>query len=57
MSLISKAARFAQSPQGRRLIDKATNYVQSPEGRRKIQQVREQVVTRGTRSRGTSRQP
>ena len=47
MSLITKVAMFARSPQGQRLIAKASSYAQSPEGRRRIAQVREQVAARG----------
>lgn len=53
MSLITKAAMFARTPQGRRLIAKATGYAQSPEGKRRIAQVREQVIARGSGRRST----
>lgn len=47
MSLVTKVAMFARSPQGRRLIAKATNYAQTPEGKRRIAALREQVAARG----------
>jgi hypothetical protein len=50
MSLISSLARFARSPQGRRLATKAMRYAQSPEGRRKIAQTRERLAA-GRRTR------
>ncbi len=46
MSLISRAGRFAASPQGRRLVNKAKSYAQSPEGRAKVDQVRRQLAAR-----------
>jgi hypothetical protein len=46
MSLISKLARFARSPQGRAAFDQARRYAQSPQGRAKIDQARRQLVTR-----------
>ncbi len=49
MSLASKLAAFASSPQGRRVIAKATDYARTPEGRRKIAAIRELVVARGGR--------
>lgn len=49
MSLVSKAAMFARSPQGRRLIAKAANYAQTPEGKRRIAALREQVAARGVK--------
>ena len=49
MSMMTKVASLARSPQGRRLIAKAGTYAKSPEGRRRIEQVREQVAARGRR--------
>ena len=40
MSLFSKAARFARSPQGRKFVRQAQEYASKPENRRKIAQVR-----------------
>lgn len=50
MSILSKVAKFARSPQGRRAAQKAQQFVKSPEGKRKIAQVRERVGGR-TKSR------
>ena len=47
MSLVNRIARFASSPQGRRLADKARNYAASPEGRRQIEQMRSRMARRG----------
>jgi len=49
MSLLSKLALFARSPQGRRMTRKAMRYAQSPEGRRKIADVSQRVATRRTK--------
>lgn len=46
MSIFAKAARFARSPQGKRLVRQASTYAKSPEGRRKLQS-----VVQGARSR------
>ena len=46
MPLLSKLARFAASPQGKRLARKAMAYAQSPEGRARIEKVRQQVAQR-----------
>ena len=46
MNLINRIARFASSPQGRRMIGKAQRYAQSPEGRARIEQARRQVAAR-----------
>jgi hypothetical protein len=47
MSLMNSLARFARSPQGRRLAQKAMRYAQSPEGKRRIDGVRKQLGSRG----------
>jgi len=47
MTLMTKLAQFARSPQGRRMTRKAMDYAKSPEGRRKIAQARERVAKRG----------
>jgi len=39
-SLISRVARFARSPQGRRLADQAKRFASKPENRQKIEQLR-----------------
>ncbi len=49
MTLISRIARFARSPQGRAAFNHAKRYAQSPQGRAKIDQVRRQIAARGTR--------
>ncbi len=40
MSLLSKLAMFARSPQGRRMAQKAMRYANSPEGKRRIAEAR-----------------
>lgn len=49
MSLLSQAARFARSPQGRRAVAQAKRYAQSPQGRAKLDKARRQLAQRGTR--------
>jgi hypothetical protein len=51
LSLFKSLARFAGSPQGRRMAEKAMRYAQSPEGKRRIAQTRERLLTRRTRPR------
>jgi hypothetical protein len=46
MSLMSKLARFARSPQGRRMAQQAMNYAKSPEGKRRIADARRQLAAR-----------
>jgi hypothetical protein len=46
MPLLSKLARFAASPQGKRLARKAMAYAQSPQGRARIEQARRQIASR-----------
>jgi hypothetical protein len=46
MSMISRIARFASSPQGRRAVQKATAYARSPEAKRKLEQARQQLASR-----------
>jgi hypothetical protein len=43
MSLFSKAARFARSPQGKKAMDRAKEFANKPETKEKIEQVREKV--------------
>ena len=38
-SLFGRIAKFAQSPQGRRLTDQAKRYAQDPQTQRKIKQM------------------
>ena len=47
MKLMSALAKFARSPQGRRLADQAVRYANSPEGKRRIEQGRRQLARRG----------
>ena len=51
MPLLNKLAKFATSPQGRRLFTKAKDYAQSPQGRAKIAQVQRQLEARRNRQR------
>jgi hypothetical protein len=51
VSLFNSLARFARSPQGRRMAQKAMRYAQSPEGKRRIAQTRERVAGRRSRPR------
>lgn len=40
MSLLSTAARFARSPQGRKLTEKVKEKARDPETRRKVEELR-----------------
>jgi len=51
MPLLNRIAKFATSPQGRRLFIKAKDYAQSPQGRRKIEQVQRQLAARRARQK------
>jgi hypothetical protein len=51
MPLLSKLARFAASPQGKRLARKAMAYAQSPEGKARIEQARRQIAQRRSRAK------
>ena len=51
MPIMNRIARFASSPQGRRLFNKAKAYAQSPQGREKIEQARRQIAQRGSRTK------
>ena len=46
MKLMSLIARFARSPQGRRMTQQAMTYAKSPEGQRKIADARRQLTAR-----------
>jgi hypothetical protein len=46
MSLMSKIAHLARSPQGRRMAQQAMNYARSPEGKRRIADARRQLAAR-----------
>jgi hypothetical protein len=43
MSLMSKAARFARSPQGRKLVERGKEMAKDPETKRKLERVRAQI--------------
>lgn len=49
MSLISKVARFARSPQGRRLTEQAVRKARDPKTRAQIQSARAKLAQRGKR--------
>ena len=51
MPIMNRIARFASSPQGRRLFNKAKAYAQSPEGRAKIGNARKQIAQRRSSSK------
>ena len=51
MPLMKSIARFASSPQGRRMFGKAKAYATSPEGRAKIDKARKQLEQRGSSSK------
>jgi hypothetical protein len=51
MPIMNRIARFASSPQGRRLFNKAKAYAQSPEGREKVEQARRQIAQRRSRAK------
>ena len=43
MGLMSKVARFAQSPQGRKVADRAKQMAQDPKNRQKIEELRQRA--------------
>ncbi len=45
-SLMSRVARFARSPQGRRVAGQAKDFASKPENRRKIEQFRARLTKR-----------
>jgi hypothetical protein len=45
-SLFGRIAKFAQSPQGRRLAGQAKRYAQDPATRRKVDDVRRRLANR-----------
>ncbi|MBC7375261.1 MAG: hypothetical protein H7323_14830 [Frankiales bacterium] len=58
MSLFSKVAKFASSPQGRAALDKAKNAANDPKNRAKIDDLVNKVKERGRgSSAGPSAQP
>ena len=44
--LMSKVARFAQSPQGRKMADKAKRYASDPKNREKIEGYRRKFANK-----------
>jgi hypothetical protein len=46
MPILNRIAKFATSPQGRRLFNQAKTYAQSPQGRAKIAQVQQRLEAR-----------
>lgn len=49
MSLFSKVAKFARTPQGRQMIDQAQRAAKDPENRRKVESVVRQLRNRKVR--------
>ena len=49
MSLVTKLAKFARSPQGRRLADQAVRAAKDPKTKRQIESARAKLVQRGRR--------
>ena len=47
MPLMNKIARFARSPQGRKLAGQAKQFAEKPENRRKIEQFRARLTKKG----------
>jgi hypothetical protein len=45
-SLFTSIARFARSPQGRRMMDQAQRKARDPKTKRQIEQVRERLARR-----------
>ncbi len=45
--LLTKAARFARTPQGRRAMEQAMRYAKSEKGKRQIAGAREKLAKRG----------
>jgi hypothetical protein len=50
MSLISKVASLARTPQGRRLAAQAVQAAKDPKTKRQIEQVRRSLAQRGRRA-------
>lgn len=55
MSLISKVAKFARSPQGRRLTDQALRKAKDPKTRAQLQQLTGRLQSGGAAGRGKRR--
>ena len=50
MSLVTKLARFARSPQGRQMADRAVRAAKDPKTKRQIQSARQKLLQRGKRA-------
>ena len=50
MSFANKIAKFARSPQGRRLADQAVRAASDPKTKRQIQAARAKLMQRGKRA-------
>jgi hypothetical protein len=46
MPILNRIAKFATSPQGRKLFNRAKDYAQSPQGRARIAQVQRRLEAR-----------
>ena len=51
MSIMTRIAKFARSPQGRRAAAAAMAYAQSPKGRAQIDRARQQLAARGAKKK------
>jgi hypothetical protein len=51
MPLLNRIAKFATSPQGRRLFIKAKDYAESPQGRARIAQLQRRLEARRARQK------
>ena len=49
MSLVTKLAKFAQSPQGRKMADQAVRAAKDPKTKRQIEGARAKLMQRGKR--------
>ena len=49
-SLLNRVAKFARSPQGRRLADQAVRAARDPKTKRQIEHVRARLMERGRRA-------
>jgi hypothetical protein len=49
MSMMSKLAKFARSPQGRRLADQAVRAAKDPKTKKQIESVRARIVRKDGR--------
>jgi len=45
-SIISRIARLARSPKGRRVVDQAMRYARSPQGQQRISQAKSRLSQR-----------